>query len=761
MATDIGGIEGAIELKDEFTSKIGLVKAALSNFSKENQESLKSLGEAAALVTAAFVAIGVAAVELGERGAEIHDLAENLDHFSGSSRNAEESMGALRKGVLGTVSDFALAKQATELLSAGVRLTAEDFGTLGAASVVLQRRGFGDMTSQLELVSRALITGRTRSLSMALGVIDAGNAEADYAKKIGITKDLLSDAGKAEAHRIEILNILRAAVADAGPLERNFGDQLAYAKTQAVNLSDETAHLVSQSPVLAAGMKAVFEAVSQAFGGSQTAAAESLVSVIEKTAMVAVNLGLAGVETARVFNVAWSLIKTTILGVETVLLAVGTGITVVAAKVLELAASAPGAGDGLKAMAASARDSAEVMKALTASVAAESLEASKGIVGHSEFDKTLDNLGGSLFQVKDAMEAASGAARGLTADEKAAADAANITAKNQKILAEASKKWQIDKDAADKLAIKTSQSLTALRAEDTKVLVMMSGTTRDAQIADVKAWEAAQIEANHAAGITSKEVYDEIAKTAHDKLAAVGVDWAFLEANSLEGLRALAQNQRDTLSEMQTGTRTFSRDVLQEQIEKTRDAEDAARGMGKAWKDAQEATRQASLARQKAIDEELVKTRELAKLNREMGASMEVTAANFAQFTAPKDISKTGLLNLLRQGFSVQNAIDILRAAARGQAVDISKWPEEARGPRVPGFAGGVQNFGGGLALVGERGPEIVDLPGGSSVIPHGIGSSVHYNAVFHVAGADEASVRRMGDLWMRWLRQQRMLPTS
>jgi len=35
---------------------------------------------------------------------------------------------------------------------------------------------------------------------------------------------------------------------------------------------------------------------------------------------------------------------------------------------------------------------------------------------------------------------------------------------------------------------------------------------------------------------------------------------------------------------------------------------------------------------------------------------------------------------------------------------------------RVPGFAGGVQNFGGGMALVGEQGPELVYLPKGSDV---------------------------------------------
>jgi TP901 family phage tail tape measure protein len=40
----------------------------------------------------------------------------------------------------------------------------------------------------------------------------------------------------------------------------------------------------------------------------------------------------------------------------------------------------------------------------------------------------------------------------------------------------------------------------------------------------------------------------------------------------------------------------------------------------------------------------------------------------------------------------------------------------------IPGFAGGVQNFGGGWAIVGEKGPELVQLPRGASVYPNGTG---------------------------------------
>ena len=39
-----------------------------------------------------------------------------------------------------------------------------------------------------------------------------------------------------------------------------------------------------------------------------------------------------------------------------------------------------------------------------------------------------------------------------------------------------------------------------------------------------------------------------------------------------------------------------------------------------------------------------------------------------------------------------------------------------------PAYASGTYNHPGGYALVGERGPEIVDLPAGSRVYPNGEG---------------------------------------
>ncbi len=65
-------------------------------------------------------------------------------------------------------------------------------------------------------------------------------------------------------------------------------------------------------------------------------------------------------------------------------------------------------------------------------------------------------------------------------------------------------------------------------------------------------------------------------------------------------------------------------------------------------------------------------------------------------------------------------------------------------GVQVPGFASGVENFAGGLAVVGERGPELVNLPRGSNVIPMSGrgGVSIVVNQTFN-GPADAGQVRR------------------
>lgn len=93
--------------------------------------------------------------------------------------------------------------------------------------------------------------------------------------------------------------------------------------------------------------------------------------------------------------------------------------------------------------------------------------------------------------------------------------------------------------------------------------------------------------------------------------------------------------------------------------------------------------------------------------------------AMFADWAAQAVDLGEGLINSVIGGIksAASNLADMVSNAV-GDAVSAGKKALHDAG--VPGFAGGVENFGGGLALVGERGPELIALPRGSSVYPAG-----------------------------------------
>ena len=76
---------------------------------------------------------------------------------------------------------------------------------------------------------------------------------------------------------------------------------------------------------------------------------------------------------------------------------------------------------------------------------------------------------------------------------------------------------------------------------------------------------------------------------------------------------------------------------------------------------------------------------------------------------------------------AIQNALNLLNNV-RNAATNAVAAIGSIRLPSIPGFAGGVQNFRGGPAVVGERGPELVNLPRGASVTPNGQGGGSVFN---------------------------------
>lgn len=727
--TDIAPIRGLIELQDDFTSKIGLAEAALSNFSKENQESLKAVAEAAGLVTVAIGAVAAATIELGKRGAEVNDVRNTLDNFAGSADNAQAILVKLRSGTKGTVDDFELLRHSAHLLSAGVQLTADDFGLLGQAAFVLQNRGLGPTKDQLELVSNALVTGRTRALAMALGTVDITDAEERYAAKLGTTKDKLSDLGVAEAKRIAVMEMLRTAVRQAGNQERDFGEQIEAAKTYVANYVDELGQAVAKSPVLAAGMKTIGVAFGDAFGSDKEEQIKAIVETIESAATFAVNFGLTMIEAARVINVAWSVIKTTVLGVEFALVASMAGI----------ARAAGLAHENLDAMADSLAHQME--------------EAAKGVVGHSEFDKTLDKLGGTLLRVKDAMTAASQSTKENTAT-------ADVAAENAKKLM--ATQQQLSKDMIDRVAVEKEAAAIEKKSveETTKVWdeyfalrVAHGGTTEEAQRAQVQRWFDDEVSKLDKMDRNWQKHYDALEALSKEKMRSIGVDWSYLASHSIKALQEQADAARATYNEMIRQSGNFTRGVLEEQRAKVDATAAAARGMGKEFVSAE----QSALAATKKQNDELEKQKKAADeaakaLNRAMGGSTQYDLST-AEGRAKVDPK---IAKWLHDGYSLEQASALAQALAYGYPINQRDPLFATKGPRVPGFAEGVTNFEGGLALVGERGPELLNLPRGANVIPSGSVGGMAVTNHIYVNGTAADVARKVSEEIMRTLKGAR-----
>jgi hypothetical protein len=767
---DIAPVKGLIELTDNFTSELGLAEAALGNFTKTNQESLKAVAGAAGLITAAIGGITVAAIELGKRGADVNDVNATLEHFAGSAKEAQADMDALRQGVKGTVDNFALAKDAAGLLSAGVKLTTQDFSTLGQAAFVLQNRGLGPTKDQLDLVSEALTTGRTRALAMKLGVIDTGNAQEDYAKKLGVTVDKLSDAGKAEANRIAVMKILKSAVADAGEQERDFGEEFEASGAAIQNWIDDLGSAIASSKVFGAGFKAVEAAVSSAFGAGNQDAIKKVTTFLEQGAIQLVNFGQVAITGARVVEGAFEGIKTVILGVITAAAGIADGLvetlTIVATAAAKI--SAPFSNPDNDPLVSYLKTTRTELRAMTVDLATQTAEAAKATVGHTEFDKTLDGLSTTLDGISKAMSTASTATTS-NAEANSAAEG------NAKKLADANKQLaqsMVDQEKITKELEKSTTELAAIWSKYYAQVAADSGTTLDKQKADIQAWLDEQIKGLDKLDPLFQQKYDAYQKIAAEKLHGITSDWDSVRDESIEGMQQMADKALQTYEDMLTSSDHFTREALDKQLQKYHDLQDRVRGYGVAGvqavgdvKDKVTILDSAWDAVGRAVDDNNVKVRmldgevvsvaeALKRLND--GGSYEVSSANFADAlkfyeTGPgAKAPNYDPTSLAKQGYSFA---EIVRYAFGPRPSGPLPPPT---GPRIPGFAEG------GTVMVGENGPEVLRVPFGSQIYPTGTPSSVYNNPMmgspstilnFHVNGTAEQSAKKIKDIILNELR--------
>jgi DNA-binding transcriptional regulator YiaG len=276
---DIGTLTGQIEIEDQFTEGLHLIMNKVEEFAESFTERLGSIGIAAGVATAGIVAMTGAITALAVKGSDVNDVTATFEHFTESVGGADAVLGALQEGTRKTVDNMVLMRDASRLLSANVKLNVDDFKTLGDAAYVMQNRGLGSTKEMLDLVSNAMVTGRTRTLALKLGVVDAGDAEQNYATKLGLTKDQLNATQLADAKRIAIMDLLRKSVSDAGAQEVSFAGKIDQVRTAISNWIDEFSGLVASSPNVTHAIDAVLTALTGLTEGN---------SVMEKL-MAAIN----------------------------------------------------------------------------------------------------------------------------------------------------------------------------------------------------------------------------------------------------------------------------------------------------------------------------------------------------------------------------------------------------------------------------------------------------------------------------------------
>ncbi len=465
---DIGSLVGRIELEDLLSGALSKVADGLKGFGKDADMALLAIGTGAAIAVTGLSAVTSAIIMLGDHGSDVNDVSDALDRFSGSAEKSQDILAKMREGTLGTIDNFTLMKSATNVLSAGVKLTADDFKTMTSAAMMLQNQGLGPTEQMLTLVSKALQTGNTRMLESKLGRFDLTKAEMEYAKQLGVSVKDLTSIEKLEAKRIGTIAALNTKVSEAGIAQRDFGEQLKFIQAQAKNLWDDVSAAVASSAVLKKGMDALADAIGKAFGYSNKTIVETTVKLVEEFVIIVVDVGIAAVEVARIFHVAWSAIKTVVLGVTAGIVGTIAALAETEAFLLRMKASLPFATAATKANAAAAADSATQWTAMTKSLDEEIKEAARGVVGNSQMDKTLDKLGGTLFTVRDAMIEAQHATDSGTKALKKHGDTAEETARQsreaakeaEKLAAAQSKLFGYDTIANAQLMVKALGDVT-------------------------------------------------------------------------------------------------------------------------------------------------------------------------------------------------------------------------------------------------------------------------------------------------------------
>ena len=141
---------------------------------------------------------------------------------------------------------------------------------------------------------------------------------------------------------------------------------------------------------------------------------------------------------------------------------------------------------------------------------------------------------------------------------------------------------------------KSAEATRKVNEELAQATVQQEGTEQDAKLAAIDQWFNNEVAAIEGVGDAYKQHYAALEAMREQRKAAEMSNIAEMNGSSLEALEQRAAKERQTYEDMLTSGLTFSREVLDAQLQKTRELEQAVRDYGHAWTGAADATTQAA-----------------------------------------------------------------------------------------------------------------------------------------------------------------------
>lgn len=352
--------------------------------------------------------LGGALIEITGRGIT---LAPIVDSFQSLARTVGQSGDAMlavsRTATKGLISDLDLMQAANKAILLGLPVTSQEFGTLAQTAVVLGKAMGQGATQSLNDLTTAL--GRSSPLILDnLGLtVKIGEANEMYAATLGKSSAELTEAEKKLAFYNAAMEAARKRVEDLGGLNLTLADRVQQARVAFGNFTDALGVAIAKSPVINAAFGTMSDALSKAFGANQTVLVQRLISVVNTVGIGLADVAIMAVKAGGVMAQAWGVVVAAGSGVAVLITGIGAAFAEVVARAAGLAASLPGVGNAFSGIADNARKSADSMKAVTAQHIQNTRAALEGAKGNSDYQRTLQAIGGGLSEMRERMVAAS------------------------------------------------------------------------------------------------------------------------------------------------------------------------------------------------------------------------------------------------------------------------------------------------------------------------------------------------------------------